>query len=483
MLPFFDDEIFYDGELYQSYCEVEDPETGEDIATYYTRAQCEQAFQNGYRVVFYYLNDLLGPYTDVQMEVNICEGADVPEEDCNDASDDTVFHGGVDDFNLFDLDLEIDLATGDYTLCYIGTASYLYDNSEGTTITEYIDFGPICENFTIETEEETRLLNFTDDRLAGTLDVYIGDSFTNPLNNIRVELYQDGNLIDWTCSDINGEAQFPTLAVQGVYEDTYTVVATDSGLGCADNDYYETQNGMIIYDVFEDWAKAPDGGLPDLIVDDDLSQWGAFYGIGTGDGTPDLILLLSPDTALDILTTVDDVPIPGVEVSVYLADPLLDNTDDTDLIPDTCGGTFVNSGFTDANGEVEFGVIPGDYCAIADPNGDGIVDAETGTVIAADTDGDIDITIDEDNVVGVQTLIGGAQVAMRSPASAPRRSTSITVNVYDDADLLDDGVCTPGVLIVSRGDEQPERLRHRRASSRSWCRMRSALVHLGRHQW
>jgi hypothetical protein len=171
-----------------------------------------------------------------------------------------VFHGGVDDFNLFDLDLEVDLAPGDYTLCYIGTASYEYDNSNGDTITEFVDFGDICENFTIVTEQETRLLNFTDDRLAGTLDVFVGDASDHlPLNNISVLLYdQQNNLVDFTCSDINGEAQFPSDAIKGIYEGIYTVVASDSVVGCGDNNYYETQNGTIDYDVFLDWAKHDD---------------------------------------------------------------------------------------------------------------------------------------------------------------------------------------------------------------------------------
>ncbi|RIK41283.1 MAG: hypothetical protein DCC58_12715 [Chloroflexi bacterium] len=430
VLPFFDEGAL----LSESYCDVEDPNTGNPVATYYTRWQCEQAFVNGYRVVFEYIQD----YNDVQMEVNICKGADVAYEDCEGADSNTVYHGGVDDFNLFDLDLEIDLAVGDYTLCYIGTASYEYDNPDGTTITEFVDFGPLCETFTIETEEETRLLNFTDDRLAGVVDVYVGDGGSGlPLNNILVRLYdQNGNMVDWTCTDINGEAQFPTPAIRGIYEGNYTVTATDSAPGCVQANYYETQSGNLIYDVFGDWSKRDEG-----IIDDDLSQW--YPGQPLGYGTPDIILLLDPSTVLDILTTVDDVPIEGVYVEVYT-----DEGDATTGQGGDCGtGTFVNSGFTDANGEIEFAVLPGNYCAIADPNGDGINDVQTGVVVVGDDDSDIDITIDEDNVVGVQTLLGGTQVDEVVVGGTP--VDGIAFALYLDTDGFDDGACTPGALVGS----------------------------------
>ena len=94
---------------------------------------------------------------------------------------------------------------------------------------------------------------------------------------------QQNNLIDWECTDVNGEADFDRFEIDAIAEGVYTVTATDSAsefdgiYPCGNGDNYETQSATISYNVFEDYPW----------INDDLDPV-------DGHGDPDVILHLDP---------------------------------------------------------------------------------------------------------------------------------------------------------------------------------------------
>jgi hypothetical protein len=230
-------------------------------------------------------------WTAVSMSVTILEGTCADEieagEDEIEGCDSLVFDGGADDLltgGVFGIPyLYLTLAPGEYTLCWF--AIWTYETPAGTD--DYVFVLPNCEEFTITTEETTQLVNYSDDNLGGRIDVVVyGDADgLVPLEDILVMLFdQDNNLLNWECTDADGEADFDTPLDIGVYgEGTYTITATDSAaefgeFPCGTGDAYETQDGTKVYDPREDYDN-------DGFINDDVSD---------GYGDPDLILHLDP---------------------------------------------------------------------------------------------------------------------------------------------------------------------------------------------
>ncbi|RIK45597.1 MAG: hypothetical protein DCC58_05805, partial [Chloroflexi bacterium] len=270
-----------------------------DTGQYFdTQQSCEAAFESGDDVIP--LADVIGvllgfPFA-VGLQATICKGTIDDADDCNSPSDaGVVYHGGQDDliFNAgmdeYDLiyfyDLYVTLAPGTYTLCW--EARYSYPTMLGFDNPQYGWAGPACETFDIASNEETRVLNWTGNYQSGTLDVFVSDSGGNALPNILVLLFdQDGELVDYTCTDSYGEAQF-----DHVPDGNYTVTATDSapdygfGGSCGTGDDFETQNAGVVYGTTLDYVN-------DGYVDDELDAW---YLGSPVNGEPDVIIALSPE--------------------------------------------------------------------------------------------------------------------------------------------------------------------------------------------
>jgi hypothetical protein len=238
-------------------------------------------------------NDYLD-YDSVAMAVAILNGscADAVESAFNDYTYDDMsyedllgdcdgisFFGGADD--LITIDglplLAIALAPGDYTICWAAEWTY---NPFGD-FEDYIDSGVICDEFTITSGETTDLINYSDDHLLGSIDVFVeaDTDGTLPLNDILVLLFdQDNNLIAWDCTGDSYPEYFDGwVHFYDVPEGVYTVTATDSAstfdgiYPCGDGDFYETQSATISYNVFEDYPVIHDWlydpvGDPDVII-------------------------------------------------------------------------------------------------------------------------------------------------------------------------------------------------------------------------
>ena len=87
-----------------------------------------------------------------------------------------------------------------------GAAIWEYDGPARPGIQhDYVYSGALCEEFTIESEETTQLVNYSDDILRGVLDVLRDRSTTGaPIadDDILVLLFdQDNNLVDWECTE------------------------------------------------------------------------------------------------------------------------------------------------------------------------------------------------------------------------------------------------------------------------------------------
>ncbi|RIK41452.1 MAG: hypothetical protein DCC58_12435, partial [Chloroflexi bacterium] len=228
-------------------------------------------------------------WDDVSMSVSIFEGscAEAMETGDDDTAEDLcdgpVYWGGANDLYPWEgiPYLFVTLAEGNYTLCWYGIWSYT--TNQDTEDYVYVTFN--CEEFSITSEETTQLVNYSDDHAAGRIDVLVLDEESQPIEGILVLLFdQGGNLLNWECTDQDGEADFDTPLDIGVYGDgNYTVTATDSApqygifAGCGYDDEYETQNASIAYSVFADWDN-------DTFVNDDVSD---------GYGDPEAILALT----------------------------------------------------------------------------------------------------------------------------------------------------------------------------------------------
>ena len=93
--------------------------------------------------------------------------------------------------------------------------------------------GVACEEFTIESEETTWLVNYADDSIRGTLDVCVTDDAGEPItdDDILVLLFdQENNLVAWECLNASLRQRCCRAGLRSslVPNGNYTVTATDS---------------------------------------------------------------------------------------------------------------------------------------------------------------------------------------------------------------------------------------------------------------
>jgi len=193
-----------------------------------------------------------------------------------------VFYGGASELLTDTIPyLNIALAPGDYTICWLAYWEYDTDPQTPGLQPDYVGAGVLCDEFTITSGDTTQIVDYSDDRLIGVLDVFVeSDDAPDGLNDILVLLFdKDHNLVDWACTGDpqasgnyfadwdDGWVAFYGPFADGVDEGNYTVTATDSASGfdgiypCGDGDFYETQSATIDYSVFSDYYK--DGFIQD----------------------------------------------------------------------------------------------------------------------------------------------------------------------------------------------------------------------------
>ncbi|RIK45382.1 MAG: hypothetical protein DCC58_06520 [Chloroflexi bacterium] len=230
-------------------------------------------------------------WTDVSMLVVIYAGACAEAAEADNEAElletctlPAVYVGGADDLTTQGEApyLWLALSPGTYTLCWEAYWEYYAYGTAQEEVYDYIGVKWNCEEFTIESEEVTQLVNYSDDHLTGTLDVYLTSDNEALIEDILVILFdQDGNVVEYACADsqwLGGWVSF-----YNVPEGNYTVTATDSAptfgiVGdCGNNDEYETQNASKVYVVFGDYTE-------DNHIDD---QYAVYEGLNAD---PDVII-------------------------------------------------------------------------------------------------------------------------------------------------------------------------------------------------
>ncbi|RIK35924.1 MAG: hypothetical protein DCC58_19930 [Chloroflexi bacterium] len=222
-------------------------------------------------------------WTDVSMLVVIYAGACAEAAEADNEAElletctlPAVYVGGADDLSTQgELPyLWLALAPGTYTLCWEAYWEYY---AYGPEYVDYVGVEWNCEEFTIEGEDVTQLVNYSDDHLLGVLDVYVtfdDDGEIRGLNGILVIVFdQNGNVFDADCT-YQGWVHF-----HDVPEGNYTVTATDSteAFDCVSGDAFETQDASVVYTVIGDLLKdafiadqhaVQDGytALPDVLI-------------------------------------------------------------------------------------------------------------------------------------------------------------------------------------------------------------------------